>query len=540
MKILLTKHKQFFFLILIFFSAELFTGITGEFPLNDDWAYADALEILLNEGRIDIGTWPAMTLVTHLLWGFLFSKVFGFSFFILRLSTIISAVIGAFFLYRLVNTLVSNKPLALLSAAVMLFNPLMYNLTNSYMTDVNFNTLLIIAVYFSIKLFQTKNHWYLPAVFISYLMIVFLRQFGLIFLVSFPLACLFVKQYKWLYLGFSLLLIFVIIFLLRGYEAYLEKILPPGSSYRFSNTSFMEDPQWLRHLWWNFLARARTVPLHLFIYLFPVLVAFLIPLSKGSKPVLLIVLSVISIGFAFVFFHGEKFPNGNVLENMRLGPENLFQTWQNSLHGRVEVFDTIMYCIKILYSAASVYVIFLLARKYFSSEGLKGIFDPALIFLLSLFAAYFFLLLLSDFYFDRYHIPLITLALLIVVHLFGKHQISLSLACVPLLLTIYVSVAGTKDFLEMNRKKWEAVAYLKNELKVDAAGINAGFEYQGWKSKQKFDWTGFLELNNYDYVIQFDSVPGFRPLKGYEFRRYFPYKKDKINIFVRQADLPSE
>ena len=45
-----------------------------------------------------------------------------------------------------------------------------------------------------------------------------------------------------------------------------------------------------------------------------------------------------------------------------------------------------------------------------------------------------------------------------------------------------------------------------------------------------------MGLEGYDYLIQFKSEDGFKLYKEYEFQRYFPYRKDKINIFVRTSE----
>ena len=41
----------------------LLIGLRGEFPLNDDWAYAHNTYALAQEGRWYFSDWPAMTLV---------------------------------------------------------------------------------------------------------------------------------------------------------------------------------------------------------------------------------------------------------------------------------------------------------------------------------------------------------------------------------------------------------------------------------------------------------------------------------------------
>ena len=72
----------------------------GEFMINDDFAFTKALDTLRTHGILG-PTWmgpqgegggPA--LITHLLWGLLFSEIFGYSITILRLSVLTLSVCG--------------------------------------------------------------------------------------------------------------------------------------------------------------------------------------------------------------------------------------------------------------------------------------------------------------------------------------------------------------------------------------------------------------------------------------------------------------
>ena len=151
------KNSYFFSLLGIFLLAELIVNPTGEFPLNDDWSYAKSILTWIKEGRYDLGEWPAMTLVAHLAWGLLFTKIGGFSFFVLRLSTLVSSFIGIWFLFKIIRKISKSALVAFTGSLVLLFNPIYFNLSNTYMTDVNFNTLLLLACYFTINFFENQR-----------------------------------------------------------------------------------------------------------------------------------------------------------------------------------------------------------------------------------------------------------------------------------------------------------------------------------------------------------------------------------------------
>src|SRR5512139_458155 len=56
----------------------------GEFPINDDWAYAHSVQWLLAEHRIRLSDWIAMNLLPQTLIGGAAAQVAGFSFSLLR------------------------------------------------------------------------------------------------------------------------------------------------------------------------------------------------------------------------------------------------------------------------------------------------------------------------------------------------------------------------------------------------------------------------------------------------------------------------
>jgi hypothetical protein len=65
----------------------------GDFPLNDDWAYAKAVQSLLR-GDLQLTDWAPASQIAQIAWGALFCLPFGFSFTALRLSTLVLGWVG--------------------------------------------------------------------------------------------------------------------------------------------------------------------------------------------------------------------------------------------------------------------------------------------------------------------------------------------------------------------------------------------------------------------------------------------------------------
>ena len=67
-----------------------------EVPVVDDWTYAWSVEHFLHTGELRMLEWSAHYPLAQILWGALFSRLWGFSFAVLRLSTLVLAWAGLF------------------------------------------------------------------------------------------------------------------------------------------------------------------------------------------------------------------------------------------------------------------------------------------------------------------------------------------------------------------------------------------------------------------------------------------------------------
>src|SRR5947199_4563425 len=75
----------------------------GAFPVEDDWGYVRIVQHLVDDGRVQIHAWNTTSVVLQLFWGALFARLFGFSFDVLRASTLVFAgagIVGCYTLLR--------------------------------------------------------------------------------------------------------------------------------------------------------------------------------------------------------------------------------------------------------------------------------------------------------------------------------------------------------------------------------------------------------------------------------------------------------
>ncbi|WP_317899707.1 glycosyltransferase family 39 protein [Aurantibacillus circumpalustris] len=538
MKVDFNRYNYFFLLLLLFVIAEIFVNPIGNFPLNDDWSYGKALHYSITKSYT-IGNFGAMSLFTHVMWGALFVKLFGFSFTVLRFSTLISVVIGVFFLDRLIFQVTKNKIAAFVACLVLLFNPMYFNLANTYMTDVNFNTLLILATYYAFRFFETKRIIYVLVFFIFSVLLVLLRQFGIIIPVCFLVANFFIQKRKILWITLALSVSILVYYSLHVYESYLKDILPQGSAYKFSGGVHVTDKQFW-HLFGYYLnQRYKILMVHVFVYISPVAAYFLISILKSFKVYFSIVISLICTFFVYWFFGDTRFPFGNIFENCWLGPETFHESLSpDAQHLNFGWFGNGLTVVKFFFSSITVITVVLYFISLFKSGKVKEIkdFNPEIVFLICFLFAYAFMIFITESYFDRYFIPLITVSIILLSYLNKNYQGNYQPIIVLVLFFFYVAVFGTRDYLTLNRTRWEAYTFLQETKNASAENVNAGFEVNCWNDLKETWWSDYVDLERFQYLIQFHNEPNFELLKEYEFQRYLPYKKDKLSIFIRKAN----
>ncbi len=156
---------------------------------------------MLQTGDFVMPALAQANLVGLTLWGTFWTKLLGFSFTTLTYSTLFLALLGLFAFYGIARVL--NVPIwgALLGAGLLLFNPLFLHLSYSFMTDVPFLALALIACFCYLWGLQGDRAAWLwgGGFFAGWAFLV--RQFGLFIPLSFLayliLVCLLEKRGRW-------------------------------------------------------------------------------------------------------------------------------------------------------------------------------------------------------------------------------------------------------------------------------------------------------------------------------------------------------
>jgi len=174
------RVEPFWVILILWIIALVIVDPIGDFPLNDDWIYGLSVKEWLETGKYRMGDLPLMSLFSHVVWGTFWSKLFGFSFTTLRFSIILLSIISIWTFSNLLKELNFSWEQQVLGLAIIVFNPMFFHLSNSFMTDISFLSFCIFSTYgFWRYLSSEKWHWWTFAIFFSILAIL-VRQLGVI------------------------------------------------------------------------------------------------------------------------------------------------------------------------------------------------------------------------------------------------------------------------------------------------------------------------------------------------------------------------
>jgi len=132
-------------------------GFRGDFPLSDDWSYAYSVRALCTGGTLQFLPWTGASVVLQTWYGAGLCQLFGFSFEVLRLSTLALATTGVIGFYLLLSAVgVRGAPRAI-ATVVFALDPLYVNLAFTFMTDVPFTVAAVWSAYAYVTGFSARR-----------------------------------------------------------------------------------------------------------------------------------------------------------------------------------------------------------------------------------------------------------------------------------------------------------------------------------------------------------------------------------------------
>ncbi len=510
-------------LFLLFIIAVLLVGMRGDFPLNDDWQYAYPVQQLMAKGELEMQGFFAPNIILQVYWGYLFCWLAGsFSFTWLRLSTLVLAFLGALVFHRLARRLDIAPPLAFLGALALLFNPLYFSLSFSFMTDVPFLAVLLLSLYaFERHIQLGRPGWLLAALLLS-IAAYLIRQPGIVLLPAFGIWKMWERRGSANSIALAAVLSLAAVAVYLAYERLGKPWL--GISGNFVPVSerylgqLVDSPlSWLAEI------GRRIVKTWIYLGFFALpLLPFLAQRLLHSRlmkwKVALPLLAANLALLAFLYQIDKLFPfGGNILYNFGLGPELLADVYTLGLANTPRLPEWSMLAINFLSQLSATA---LLWAAVFHWKSLSRTQQRFFTFLLLANALYLPAMSITSF-FDRYLLlPIASTFLLFLALSSGPIRWPKLL---PLLLMSLFSLLATHDYLAWNRARHQAFQWLQQEG-IPIEKIDAGFEYNGFynyhENRILEEGRSFWWVTEDEWMITFGPVPGCRQVKTFGFRRW--------------------
>ncbi|HEY4209115.1 MAG TPA: glycosyltransferase family 39 protein, partial [Puia sp.] len=465
----------------IWLFVELLIHPAGEFPLNDDWSYTRSLQQWYETHHYYLLGWTSMPLVAHLAWGMLFCKIFGFSFTVLRYSTLVLGCIGGIGAYFLTREFSENKAVCFFSTLVLLLNPIYLNLSNTFMTDVPFSCFLILSILFFVKGLRQGRLSYIVQGILFVTIATMIRQLGLLAAGAFSVAMLMRGGLTRRY--------FLIAALATGLPAgiyllynhwltgqHIDPVKYDEGFHRIRHNLFGKDHSAVKYL----LRQALNIFVYAGFFIFPLIFRAsraAIWRSRRSPAFLTCVIVMAGIG-VYCLVHRNNIPlMGNVMNPYGVGPVDLRDITLlrlDHIHPLPAIVWQLLCLSGIVGGGILLWAMFHSLRNVQRNDRLS-------LWFLFCFAGIYCLVMLMGGTYDRYLIPLIpVLSVLLLTGLAEQHepapgkgrQLSRYAGIFFLLVGGWFSIAGTTNYLSWNRARWNGLRYLTHEAGIPPSRID--------------------------------------------------------------------
>jgi hypothetical protein len=525
----------------------------GDFPLNDDWSYGIAVKNLIERGGFYPTPWTSMPLISQTLWGAIFCIPFGFSFTVLRFSTLSLGLIGIAATYLLLRQIGSNRSLAITGACILAANPIYFSLSHTFMTDVPFTAFLVLALLFFVFYLQKESNIYLIIGGCFTVTAVLCRQLGLFLPVAFTIAVIAkhgISRRSLVRAGFILIMGFGSKFL---FDSWLQSNAGLPALYNVQSESLFQvlgNPKLIVSIsTWNMLIFIQYLGLFLlpFMLLLP---SPFIELKSKLRVLSGILLGVFAAGSAILFLILHKvFPQmDNIITKNGIGPITLHDIYLFKLPNveALPAFFWILITVLAILGGSLLFfhIVIRVIHLYVNRREMKNSTDSIInIFILSACIIYFLPITITR-PFDRWLIPLIPLLCAAIIvprtaNLTKKRFIAVALVSLILIVMAIFSITGTRDYLSWNRVRWQALQNLMEKESISPNEIDGGFEFNGWYlcnsnesiTAQKSIWGG----NNTRYMITMGPVRGFEFYREYIYDKWLPLGQASIYVLRRTS-----
>ena len=509
---------------------------SGEFPLNDDWAFSSTVARLVGDGSYRPSDWVGMTFLSQAYWGWLVSELVGHSHENLRLSTLFLGAVALCSVYSLALDAGSSRGAALLAAATLAVNPVFFELSHTFMSDVPFTAMIVLSTLLLARSVTTGSDVALFLGTAAAVAATLCRQVGLAIPIAFVLVRLLAGGPSLSNLARAAAPLLICGAALLGFEEWMRS--GSGLPRLYGARSFVVLSLLVSApaLGLSILAKQlATLAIYLGAFLLPVgisgagwprqrwgpggWIGALVALASGAA----------AIRYAIVF---PSLPN--ILSASGLGPFTLRDVYVEHLPQLPRAPDWFLYAVTASGAAGAGLVAASLWRLLGASRASDGSRAPQLLLAGSAVLLAGPIVLTTQF--DRYLIPSLALIAPLAVTAWPRERSRgmAAIACVILGIYAGVAIAGTHDYLAWNRQRWVALDDLA-EQGVKPSSIDGGFEFNATHffdidRRGKGSWWWVMDG---EYVVAFGPMSGYSVSRRYDFARWLPPGRGQIVVLHR-------
>lgn len=522
--------------LLLFAAAALIVRPSGDMPLNDDFNFAHATWHFAETGTIEFTRLTGMSLRLQVLWGALWTSLFGASFVTLRASTLFLAAASILVAGRILRD-VGTEPLPRLACLVVFAaNPIFFWSSFTFMTQVPFLFMSIVSLFATLRFARSgERRWGVIAV-AAVLGSCFIRQTGIAN--AAPLLLLAVlrnreregRADRWL-AAVAVPLIFVPLYFLTPYlHGYPGQI---GEHFLLWKSDHL-----LRDL-------LHGGPLHWTVYSLQYAALFCLPLllpllsvrsASPRQTLLWLALSVPFVGVATMMVTaGLPMPyrfGGNVLINFGFGPLTLRDTFCFDRE-YPHVLPTWLRALGTYVAAVlATHIAFVMITRVWVAVRERK--DLSVALLIAQAAASVVLLFPSGIFFDRYVLDALwVLPLLItLVGSWRLGRVAVAMGIVQLALCALLM----SEYFSWNRARWRAWDFARGRG-VTIRQIDAGYEVNqsvlgGVHGKWRLDLCGMSVVDD-QYILTFTPVRGYDPVASFGYASFAGIRRGQVVLSRR-------
>lgn len=130
------RWGPYLLIVVVWLAAIILINPMGDFPLMDDWSYAGSVRTLLLNGRFQLSDWTSPNQISLIFWGLPYAAFFGTSYTVLRISTLVAALLWALAFYEILRRQIPSAYIAVVATLCVLMAPISLQYSFTFMTDI--------------------------------------------------------------------------------------------------------------------------------------------------------------------------------------------------------------------------------------------------------------------------------------------------------------------------------------------------------------------------------------------------------------------